>query len=264
MAPIAISVITLTRLRAERLFRAIRTVAAQTGVRVLEHLVLIDDCARTHGELAAAAWLPTHLRWSVHSRSADDRTGPTRVATLRNLGVRHAAGTHVAFLDDDNEWAPDHLATLVACMERSGCPAVHSHLTIHWPDGRPYLEPRLPWARDARTAAEKYDALVRAGVWTRGSNIVRDRVDPEGCRDPIRTVDMGAWLFTRALLDELPFRTDYGNGDWTAVTTEDDKLLDDLVRRRIPTACTSRPTLKYVVGGYSNHWLEGDDAWRLT
>jgi hypothetical protein len=126
---------------------------------------------------------------------------------------------------------------------------------------RPYLEPRVPWARNPDAAAARYEGLVKAGVWTRGSNIVRDRLDPAGFPDRFGTVDMGAWLFARPLLAELGLRVEYDATDWENVMTEDDKLLDDLVARGVAVACTHRATLHYFIGGYSNPQGTADDVW---
>ena len=257
-----ISVITLTRGRIASLLEAIRSVASQGSAAVLEHLILVDDCPKTVKALTAAA-LPSWVRWSVHPRGPFEQTGPARVATLRNAAVQIARGSRIAFLDDDNQWASGHLALLQRRMEDTRAHAAHSHLTIHWPDGRPYLAPRLPWPRSDRVAASEYERLVRAGVWTRGSNVVRDRLDPEDFPGAVRTVDMGAWLFSRGLLEALPFRTHYDRTDWALVRTEDDKLLADLASARVRVACTNAPTLRYFLGGYSNARHGRESAWRM-
>jgi hypothetical protein len=94
--------------------------------------------------------------------------------------------------------------------------------------------------------------LAAKGVFQPGSNIVRDRVDPWGHPDPARTVDMGEWLFDRKLLLDHQFCTEYSAEDWFNITTEDDKLMEDLVNNGITVACSELPTLRYYLGGYSN------------
>ncbi len=40
------------------------------------------------------------------------------LAASRNTGLRLAKGVYIAYLDDDDRFLPDHLGTLVACLER--------------------------------------------------------------------------------------------------------------------------------------------------
>ena len=249
----AITVITLTHNRVALLMQAIESVRRQTYSGPLNHLVLIDNCETTQAALEGATALPQGLNWIACSDEGADRPIPARVAGLRNRGVALADTPLVAFLDDDNEWEPDHLATLAACHQSTGCPAVHSYLRLFWPDGRPYVEARLPWARDDQEGHTGWRRMVRLGVFKPGSNIVRDRVDPLGTPDPVRSVDMGAWLFERELLLNHPFPMEYDEADWAQVTTEDDKLLDILVRERVPIAASGHATLRYRLGGYSNN-----------
>jgi hypothetical protein len=110
-----------------------------------------------------------------------------------------------------------------------------------------------------------YRELVDAGVYTPGTNIVRDRADPLDHSDPVRTVDTGAWLLRREVLLQIPFRDDFDEVDAENLTGEDDKFLNDLVRNGVAIGCSQQPTLIYYLGGYSNQFDKSFDEsfrWR--
>jgi glycosyltransferase involved in cell wall biosynthesis len=246
-----VTVITLTRSRTALLARAIASVERQEPFGgPLEHLVLVDDCEETRRSLAASD-LPPSLRWRFFRRENLPESLVPRLARLRNLGVRLARTRWIAFLDDDNEFEPGHLATLVACARATGSPAVHSWGRIFHRDGSPYLEPRIPWAFDPVEAERQHAELCAAGVWENGSNLLRDRADPRDHPNPVRSVDTGMWLFERSLLLRFPFPERYSAEDWATMTTEDDKLMELLIDHDVPVACTRLATFRYYVGGYS-------------
>lgn len=258
-----ITVITLTRNRPELLRRAMASVQSQVCRQEIEHLVLIDDCPAT-ADMLSGEDLPDYVAWRLMERGPDDRSGPGRSSRLRNFGVQHSQSRWIAFLDDDNAWEPDHLQGLVDCALETGCRAVHSHVQAFNPDGTPYLEPLFPWSRDPEEAREKYWEMVRKKVFTPGSNVFKDRADPLGHPDPVRSVDTGAWLLTRELLIEVPFTDEFFPEDHENVTGEDDKLLAALIAKGEPIACNHKPTLIYYLGGYSNNFQEQYDdtfAW---
>ena len=261
----AVSVLTISRTRPTLLVRAIESVRRQVCAVPIEHLVLIDDCLETRRALEQLADAPACLRWQSMSRDARDRSGPGRSARLRNLGVRMVRSSWIAFIDDDNTWRQDHLQTLLDSADRSGCRAVHSQMSLLNPDGTPYLEPRVPWFRDPSEGREEYERLRRAGVVHYGSCEYRDRVDPPGWPEPVRSADTGEWLLARELLLELPFDDRFDAEDEAQVRGEDDKLLDALLSRGEPIAGTGQPTLSYYLGGYSNNFFGEFDAtfeWR--
>ncbi|MBS1789631.1 MAG: glycosyltransferase family 2 protein [Acidobacteria bacterium] len=256
----SIAVATITRGRPGLLQRAIVSLHNQDYSGPVTHLVVVDDCPDTRAFLDAKMLDKT--LWHYSAREAGEKSGPGRVANLRNLAVRLASASWIAFLDDDNEFEPNHLSSLLDCALRSGSRAVHSHMKIFWPDGSPYLESRMPWWRDSEEGKELYNNLCTKGVFQPGSNIIRDRADPLGHPDPARTVDMGEWLLERKLLLEYPFPTVYDHIDWANATCEDDKLMEILIQNGVGIACSELPTLRYYLGGYSNIFSSGPFAAR--
>lgn len=247
-----VTVITVTRHRPKILQRAISSIQKQSySLGNIVHLILVDGCFETWAFMNSVSPLP-RTYFHLCERTPEDKSGPGRLAKLRNQGVGLSNSQWVCFLDDDNEYMPDHIETLVKCALQSNCRAVHSHLQLLTKNGNLYLETRLPWSQDPIEGQLEYKKLRDRGVFQEGSNIVRDRVDPLDVDDPVRTVDTGEWLFERTLLLEYPFPEEYSDEDWVSMTTEDDKLMQLLVENRIKIACTGKPTLKYYLGGYSN------------
>jgi glycosyltransferase involved in cell wall biosynthesis len=257
MRTATVVVITVTRGRPLLLRRATESLLNQDWTGDLLHLIVVDACEPTVEEARQLSESsPGCIEWISVPRIEEQTFGPSHLARLRNLAVRLVDSKWVAFLDDDNRWAPDHLRTLVDCAAWTGCPAVHSHRYLLHRDGSPYLEQRMPWKRDAAQGVRLYDELCQKGIFEPGSNVVRDRAQKNDSHDTAQMVDMGEWLFSRPLLLEHPFEETYTYEDWVNVIPEDNKLLQRLVRHGVPTATTGRPTLYYYLGGYSNAFNE--------
>ncbi len=84
---------------------------AQRDVEV--HVVVVDDGSTdaTRHQLEGLS----HPRLTIVRN--DHAEG---VSAARNRGLRAVTAPWVAFLDDDDVWAPDHLATMLAAVRRSG------------------------------------------------------------------------------------------------------------------------------------------------
>jgi glycosyltransferase involved in cell wall biosynthesis len=267
----SITVVTLTRHRPHLLVRAMQSVERQDYPGEIDHLIMIDD------DPAAAAVLERYppkgvrrVRYFLERRpQAEVEHGPDdrhsvypRLARLLNRGIARAISPWVAFLDDDNEYEPDHLRSLMASARTSGSPAVHSARRIFWADGSPYLEPFFPGAASPEEGARIYELMCRKGVWLRGTNILQDRIDPEqtsyrnstvlGPNDPVFLVDQNLWLIRRNVLLEFPIPEDFSERDFLENTCPDDKMLEILVKNRVPITSSKHPSVRYYLGGISN------------
>lgn len=116
------------------------------------------------------------------------------LATARNRGVRHAKGTFVSFVDADDLWTPDKLASQLAALER--CPG--AGLAYSWTvfidrDGRfLFAKEPLRFEGDVRVP------LLRECFIASGSNVLLRRrcIDAVGPFDPaLRAAeDWDYWL----------------------------------------------------------------------
>lgn len=272
----AITVITVSSGRRNLLRRAIGSVRAQDYAGPVIHLVVGDDCAERVAGLEAEVGAPDpagperSLRIEVVQRPADER-GPDsaergsvypRLARLLNIGIARAATPWVAFLDDDNEYEPDHLSSLRRFAAARGLGAVHSARAMVWTDGSPYLEPFFPGAPNAEEGARLYRLMCQRGVWVEGTNILKDRADCEqdgfsnstvmADDDPTFLVDQNLWLVSREILLRHPVPEEFTQAEIDANTCPDDKMLEALMRNGVAFESTGQPSVRYYLGGISN------------
>lgn len=254
-----VSVITPTAHCRASIQRAVDAVRRQDYPHV-EHVIVGDACigeARTRlAALARAAPHRTALR-VVNAPSAPPGIAtyrPARAANARMIGARAARGRLLAFLDDDNEFEPDHITAMVRAYEEPDVQAVYCWRQLVNPDGSPYLEPASPWYADPELARRDYERRVAAGVWEPGTNLLRDSLQSN-------TVDSSCWLLERDLLAKVPFRLTYEDRDRAAKLGEDVAFCFDLKRHAIPVACVQRHSVRYYLGGFST---TGDRNYTLS
>jgi glycosyltransferase involved in cell wall biosynthesis len=106
-----VSVIIPTRDRCARLRRALRSVLTQ---RDIDFEVVVVDDASTDGSAGTVEALDDPRVRLVRNDVPLGESG------ARNRGITHARGTWIAFLDDDDVWAPDKLALQVEALRMSG------------------------------------------------------------------------------------------------------------------------------------------------
>jgi hypothetical protein len=109
--------------RPDLLVRAVRSALDQDHD---DHAVVVVD------DGGGLARLPSDPRLTAVSL----RQNIAVVGAVRNVGLRLTDSRYVAFLDDDNEWRPNHLSTALARLE-AGADLVYTSLERHLADGTP-------------------------------------------------------------------------------------------------------------------------------
>ena len=108
---------------AESLSKAIESVLSQSFENY--ELLIVDDCSTDHSfELMEQASL-NDPRIKVLSTSKNSGAG-----VARNLGITHATGRFIAFLDADDFWHSDKLAKQIVIFDMQNVPLVCSGYKI--------------------------------------------------------------------------------------------------------------------------------------
>jgi glycosyltransferase involved in cell wall biosynthesis len=107
--------------------RALRAALTQRDVRL--EVIVVDDGSQTPRPQIAALKDPR-----VRLIRTDGHSG---VAAARNAGSADARAEWIAFLDDDDMWAPDKLASVLAALGNAGADFGYSSVLILDRDLRP-------------------------------------------------------------------------------------------------------------------------------
>jgi glycosyltransferase involved in cell wall biosynthesis len=116
-----VTVVIPTKDRWPLLRRALACALHQRGVAL--EVVVVDDGSET----GAPDWLSGDARPGVRCVRQARSTG---VARARNRGIDEARAAWVAFLDDDDLWAPDHLRRLLDAVPPDGSFAFGRHYVV--------------------------------------------------------------------------------------------------------------------------------------
>jgi len=122
-----VSVVIPTRNRIALLTRALRSVQAQHGTSF--EVIVVDDCSIDETSEVIASLGDDRIRVLRTEQ-------PGGAAVARNVGIGEAAGRWIAFLDDDDLWAPDKLAKQLEAMSGSGRLWAYSGAVFINPAGR--------------------------------------------------------------------------------------------------------------------------------
>ena len=171
--PPAVSIVMATYNRSNVLRLAIESVLRSTFAE-WELIVVADACTDDTADVVASFSDP-RIRFTNLPENSGDQSAPN------NVGAASARGRYIAYLNHDDLWFPDHLATSVATLERTGADLVFSGVAVAMP-----VEP----------------AALERGAWR-----FRVLAPPADGYQPWVYMPASAWLLRRELLDRVgPWR----------------------------------------------------------
>ncbi len=211
MAPLDISVVMPLFNKGTHVAAAIDSIRAQTLAP--REILVVDNGSTDGGRAIVAAMGDPRIRLLDLARP-----GPGGYAG-RNLGVDHARGDWIAFLDADDLWAPDHLANMAAAVAVDpGVGAVATRFVHAFADRAklqriaPALE--APVSLDFAGFLHAWLAVRECPMWTGAIAVRRDVLLAAGGFPDGRAVrggDKDLWLRvmarTRLRYDPVPSAT---------------------------------------------------------
>jgi glycosyltransferase involved in cell wall biosynthesis len=179
-----VSVVVPTRNRRRLLSATLCSVLRQRGITL--EVIVIDE-ASTDDTPAYLASLGDPRLFVIRHDT------PRGVSTARNRGTAAASGEWVAFVDDDDLWAPDKLAHQLQAAVSAGCDWAYTG-SVNVVDGCRIVhgQPPLP-PHEVRAALPHYNAVPGGGsnVVVRRSTLLR--VGPFDTR-LLNTEDWEMWI----------------------------------------------------------------------
>jgi glycosyltransferase involved in cell wall biosynthesis len=179
-----VSVVVPTRNRSHLLRLTLGSALRQTGIDL--EVMVVDDASTDDTAGTVASLKDQRLRiLRQHSQGG--------VSAARNRGIADATGTWIAFLDDDDLWAPDKLSQQVAAATSSGRAWAYTGDVNVDDDLRVLTGSLPPTPEQVMRALPRYNPLP-----TGASNVIvrADALAEAGPFDPTlrRTEDWDLWI----------------------------------------------------------------------
>lgn len=219
-----VSIVIPTWNRAERLKAALTSVQAQTWSN-WEALV-VDDGSQDETLAMVERLADQDPRIRLFARAHQG------VCAARNTALEAAAGDFIAFLDSDNTWQPEFLATMLRVMEHRGLAAAYGTLMSETDEGPRYRATQVD--REVLTVANHVDLNVLV--------VRRELMDKVGGFDVElrRTVDYD-------LVIRLAKETDLVHVPVVGVLYDNDSEASDRITVRESIAWADRVQLKHRI-----------------
>lgn len=180
-----VSVVTIFLNPAPYLNESIASVLAQTVADI--ELILVNDGSFDGSAEVAQGWARRDPRVVLLSHPGGINRG---TGASRNLGVAHARGHWVTFLDGDDVWSPEHLEQQLRAAEKqpeAGVVVSPTRVWVSWRGEGVDHERKLPYKPGALLPpGALLDSVTFAGVPipTCGFMFLRTLVPPDGVAGP--------------------------------------------------------------------------------
>ena len=199
-----VSIVVATYNRSQVVAHALRSVQRST-LTDWEAIVVGDHCTDDTADVVAGLGDP-RITFVNLAANAGEQSGPN------NEGVRRARGTYLAFLNHDDLYFPDHLATSIAHCEASGADFVWSPLLVALPaSGDDLAHGREQYRLSGVTEGDGYDprVFVFASSWVM-RRAFADRVGPwRPARETFVTASQD-WIFRASHTGAVRFHPHVG------------------------------------------------------
>lgn len=116
-----ITVVISTYQRPDNCERALLSILSQTETPL--EVLIVDDGSSDDTEARMGGWEAMDPR--IRCLRSPHNSGTP--ATTRNIGLEHARGEWVAFLDDDDEWLPEKLAAQTVALAAGGVDVISAN-----------------------------------------------------------------------------------------------------------------------------------------
>ncbi|MGB5218014.1 MAG: glycosyltransferase family A protein [Smithella sp.] len=124
-----VSAIIPTFNRAHLIKHTIESIANQTYPDI--EIIIVDDGSTDNTSSVVSALSSEYCNRPIHYFNKANGG----CASARNYGLKHAKGDFIAFLDDDDYWMPDAIASLVFALVNSKADFVYSPSIEKYPNG---------------------------------------------------------------------------------------------------------------------------------
>ena len=148
-----VSCITIFLNESRFLEEAVESILAQTYLEW--ELILVDDGSSDGSSYIARDYSDKHpdrIRYLEHPNHEN-----RGMSASRNLGIEHAIGEYIAFLDADDVWLPQKLEQQVQCLENHQNAAMVYGKTLYW----------YSWASTKEVLRDDYFSILGATPYTK-------------------------------------------------------------------------------------------------